>query len=83
MCRGLLELHTDHTAQASQLQNPPPPSSSTKAGRLFGKGGLGQYFFYDVDVSSIILASYIGIIGKIEDATSDMWSLDVVQGIVA
>merc|ERR1712225_127264 len=27
---------------ASQLQNPPPPSSSTKAGRLFGKGGIGH-----------------------------------------
>merc|ERR1712225_117722 len=27
---------------ASQLQNPTPPSSSTKAGRLFGKGGIGH-----------------------------------------
>jgi len=27
---------------ASQLQNPPPPSSSTKSGRLFGKGGIGH-----------------------------------------
>jgi len=27
---------------ASQLQNPPPPTSSTKSGRLFGKGGLGH-----------------------------------------
>lgn len=39
------------TLQASQLQNPPPPSSSTKSGRLFGKGGLGQYKSYDVDIS--------------------------------
>ncbi|KAL2169930.1 hypothetical protein VTG60DRAFT_5474 [Thermothelomyces hinnuleus] len=27
---------------ASQIQNPPPPPSSTKSGRLFGKGGLGE-----------------------------------------
>merc|ERR1712098_476124 len=27
---------------ASQLQIPPPPSPSTKAGRLFGKGGIGH-----------------------------------------
>ncbi|RYP17965.1 hypothetical protein DL765_004184 [Monosporascus sp. GIB2] len=29
---------------ASQIQNPPPPPSSTKSGRLFGKGGLGHAF---------------------------------------
>lgn len=28
---------------ASQIQNPPPPSSSTKAGRLFGKANLGMF----------------------------------------
>jgi hypothetical protein len=28
---------------ASQLENPPPPSSSTKSGRFFGKGSLGEY----------------------------------------
>lgn len=27
---------------ASQIQNPPPPSSSTKAGRFFGRGNLGM-----------------------------------------
>lgn len=27
---------------ASQLQNPPPPASSTKAGRFFGKSNLGR-----------------------------------------
>ncbi|RKF56213.1 Sphingolipid long chain base-responsive protein PIL1 [Erysiphe neolycopersici] len=27
---------------ASQLQNPPPPMSSTKGGRLFGKSGIGH-----------------------------------------
>ncbi|CRK35078.1 Sphingolipid long chain base-responsive protein PIL1 like [Verticillium longisporum] len=27
---------------ASQLQNPPPPTSSTKSGRLFGRGGFGH-----------------------------------------
>ncbi|KAI2626375.1 Eisosome component PIL1-domain-containing protein [Xylaria nigripes] len=27
---------------ASQIQNPPPPPSSTKSGRLFGRGGLGH-----------------------------------------
>lgn len=27
---------------ASQLQNPPPPSSTTKSGRFFGKAGLGK-----------------------------------------
>ncbi|KUI60487.1 Sphingolipid long chain base-responsive protein PIL1 [Cytospora mali] len=26
---------------ASQIQNPPPPPSSTKSGRLFGRGGFG------------------------------------------
>lgn len=26
---------------ASQIQNPPPPSSSTKAGRFFGRGNIG------------------------------------------
>lgn len=29
---------------ASQIQNPPPPSSSTKAGRLFGKANIGHNF---------------------------------------
>jgi len=29
---------------ASQIQNPPPPSSSTKGGRLFGKASLGHTF---------------------------------------
>lgn len=29
---------------ASQIQNPPPPSSSTKAGRFFGKGNIGHNF---------------------------------------
>ncbi|CAJ2500087.1 Uu.00g029400.m01.CDS01 [Anthostomella pinea] len=27
---------------ASQIQSPPPPPSSTKSGRLFGKGGFGH-----------------------------------------
>lgn len=27
---------------ASQIQNPPPPASSTKSGRLFGRGGFGH-----------------------------------------
>lgn len=30
---------------ASQIQNPPPPSSTTKSGRFFGKAGLGVFFF--------------------------------------
>ncbi|KAF2022009.1 hypothetical protein BU24DRAFT_35410 [Aaosphaeria arxii CBS 175.79] len=29
---------------ASQIQNPPPPSSSTKTGRFFGKGNFGHTF---------------------------------------
>lgn len=29
---------------ASQIENPPPPSSSTKAGRLFGRGNFGHTF---------------------------------------
>lgn len=29
---------------ASQIQNPPPPSSSTKSGRFFGKGSIGHSF---------------------------------------
>ncbi|KAF2192311.1 hypothetical protein K469DRAFT_716829 [Zopfia rhizophila CBS 207.26] len=29
---------------ASQIQNPPPPVSSTKTGRFFGKGNLGHTF---------------------------------------
>jgi hypothetical protein len=28
--------------QASQIQNPPPPSSSTKSGRFFGKANIGM-----------------------------------------
>ena len=27
---------------AAQIQNPPPPTSSTKSGRLFGKASLGK-----------------------------------------
>ncbi|PWY78526.1 hypothetical protein BO94DRAFT_537717 [Aspergillus sclerotioniger CBS 115572] len=27
---------------ASQIENPPPPLSSTKTNRLFGKGGFGE-----------------------------------------
>lgn len=30
---------------ASQIQNPPPPSSTTKSGRFFGKAGLGGFCF--------------------------------------
>lgn len=30
---------------ASQIQNPPPPSSTTKSGRFFGKAGLGELCF--------------------------------------
>ncbi|PVH94945.1 hypothetical protein DM02DRAFT_645627 [Periconia macrospinosa] len=29
---------------ASQIQNPPPPTSSTKSGRFFGKGNIGHTF---------------------------------------
>ena len=29
---------------ASQIQNPPPPSSSTKSHRLFGKASIGESF---------------------------------------
>ncbi|KAH0014653.1 meiotic expression up-regulated protein 14, partial [Aureobasidium melanogenum] len=29
---------------ASQIQNPPPPSSSTKSGRFFGKSNIGHSF---------------------------------------
>ncbi|EAT92271.2 hypothetical protein SNOG_00776 [Parastagonospora nodorum SN15] len=29
---------------ASQIQNPPPPSSSTKSGRFFGKANIGHTF---------------------------------------
>lgn len=31
---------------ASQIQNPPPPSSTTKSGRFFGKAGLGVFLFF-------------------------------------
>lgn len=27
---------------ASQIENPPPPLSSTKTNRIFGKGGFGE-----------------------------------------
>lgn len=30
---------------ASQIQNPPPPSSSTKSGRFFGKSSVGELIF--------------------------------------
>jgi hypothetical protein len=36
---------------ASELQNPPPPTSSTKSGRLFGKNPLGE----NVPLSSCVL----------------------------
>lgn len=29
---------------ASQLENPLPPTSSTKTGRIFGKNSLGEFF---------------------------------------
>ena len=29
---------------ASQIQNPPPPSSSTKSGRFFGKGKFSEFY---------------------------------------
>ncbi|KAH6720861.1 putative sphingolipid long chain base-responsive protein PIL1 [Leptodontidium sp. MPI-SDFR-AT-0119] len=57
---------------ASQLQNPPPPSSSTKAGRLFGKGGL----------ASILLAPYTGIRGSSCVVAGEIWPLIAMQGIV-
>lgn len=28
---------------ASQIQNPPPPTSSTKSGRFFGKASVGEW----------------------------------------
>lgn len=37
---------------ASQVQNPPPPSSSTKSGRFFGKASLGECLYFFVAVES-------------------------------
>lgn len=49
-CSSLLVLSSNadnHHSQsraptASQIQNPPPPTSSTKANRLFGRGNIGE-----------------------------------------
>ncbi|ODQ64304.1 hypothetical protein NADFUDRAFT_52631 [Nadsonia fulvescens var. elongata DSM 6958] len=37
-------LRNSRAPTASQLQSPPPPSSSTKSGRFFGKGSLAHTF---------------------------------------
>lgn len=37
-------LREGRASTASQLQSPPPPPSSTKSGRFFGKGSLGNTF---------------------------------------
>ncbi len=37
-------MRTSRVPTASQVQNPPPPSATTKGGRLFGKGSLGHSF---------------------------------------
>jgi hypothetical protein len=39
---------------ASQIQNPPPPSSSTKAGRFFGRGNIGQFICEFTAVNTVI-----------------------------
>lgn len=33
---------------ASQIQNPPPPASSTKSGRFFGKSSLGEFLCFQL-----------------------------------
>jgi hypothetical protein len=35
-------MRSSRAPTASELQNPPPPASSTKSGRLFGKANLGE-----------------------------------------
>lgn len=37
-------LRHNRAPTASQMQNPPPPTSSTKSGKFFGKGSLGNTF---------------------------------------
>jgi hypothetical protein len=44
---------------ASQIQNPPPPSSSTKAGRFFGRGNIGQYSSELIPATSTLAPSEI------------------------
>ncbi|KAF2823587.1 hypothetical protein CC86DRAFT_329013 [Ophiobolus disseminans] len=37
-------MRSSRAPTASQIQNPPPPSSSTKSGRFFGKANIGHTF---------------------------------------
>ncbi|KAF1841702.1 uncharacterized protein K460DRAFT_379731 [Cucurbitaria berberidis CBS 394.84] len=37
-------MRSSRAPTASQIQNPPPPSSSTKTGRFFGKANIGHTF---------------------------------------
>ncbi|KAH7079126.1 Eisosome component PIL1-domain-containing protein [Paraphoma chrysanthemicola] len=39
-----LPMRSSRAPTASQIQNPPPPSSSTKSGRFFGKANIGHTF---------------------------------------
>ena len=34
-------MRTTRAPTASQVENPPPPLSTTKTNRIFGKGGFG------------------------------------------
>ncbi|KAJ4326415.1 hypothetical protein N0V94_000090 [Neodidymelliopsis sp. IMI 364377] len=40
----LATMRQSRAPTASQIQNPPPPSSSTKSGRFFGKANIGHTF---------------------------------------
>lgn len=46
-------MRSSRAPTASELQNPPPPTSSTKSGRLFGKNPLGENVPLSFSVSQI------------------------------
>ncbi|KAF2643283.1 hypothetical protein P280DRAFT_496923 [Massarina eburnea CBS 473.64] len=41
---SLPSMRQSRAPTASQIQNPPPPTSSTKGGRFFGRGNIGHTF---------------------------------------
>jgi len=47
---------------ASQIQNPPPPTSSTKSGRFFGKTSLGELLLLVAQLAMMIPAQSSALI---------------------
>jgi len=59
---------------ASQIQNPPPPSSSTKSGRFFGKANIGTSCDHTFVLGTLSILCSAFLRGYLEDDSMDKLS---------